>query len=70
MNTDFQTAEALVSAQKSNSGGLDILYEHPAWFEKLFAELDRRNVRVPEVLAPRHFFDPGTKNGAKVPLTG
>jgi hypothetical protein len=38
---------------------LGILYEHPAWFEKLFAELDRRGFAYSKLLAPDHFYDPG-----------
>jgi len=38
---------------------LGILYEHPAWFEKLFAELDRRGFAYTKLLAPDHFYDPG-----------
>jgi hypothetical protein len=37
---------------------LGILYEHPAWFERLFAELDRRGISYEKLLAPDHFFDP------------
>jgi hypothetical protein len=39
---------------------LGILYEHPAWFERLFAELDRRGVAYDKLLAPEQFFDPGS----------
>jgi hypothetical protein len=38
---------------------LAILYEHPAWFKPLFAELDRRGIPYQKLLAPDHFFDPG-----------
>jgi hypothetical protein len=37
--------------------GLAILYEHPAWFEKVFAELDRRGIAYQKLHAPDHFFD-------------
>lgn len=37
---------------------LAILYEHPAWFEKLFGELDRRGARYQKLLAPDFFFRP------------
>jgi RimK-like ATP-grasp domain len=40
---------------------LGILYEHPAWFERLFAELDRRGVAYDKLLAPDHFFNPGSR---------
>ncbi len=39
--------------------GLAVLYEHPAWFERLFAELDRRGTPYQKLLSPQHFFDPG-----------
>jgi len=35
-----------------------ILYEHPQWFESLFAELDRRGVPYERVHAARLAFDP------------
>jgi glutathione synthase/RimK-type ligase-like ATP-grasp enzyme len=37
-----------------------VLYEHPAWFEKLFAELDRRGVAYRKLPATEHFFDPAS----------
>ncbi|HMF74801.1 MAG TPA: hypothetical protein VK604_03985 [Bryobacteraceae bacterium] len=36
--------------------GLAVLYEHPAWFERLFAELDRRGLSYSKFLAPDHFY--------------
>jgi glutathione synthase/RimK-type ligase-like ATP-grasp enzyme len=38
---------------------IGILYEHPLWFEPLFAELDRRGVSYERIHAARHVFDPG-----------
>jgi hypothetical protein len=38
-----------------------ILYEHPLWFEPLFAELDRRGVPYEKVDAARHVFDPAER---------
>jgi len=38
---------------------LAILYEHPAWFEKVFAELDRRGIPYQKLLSPDHFYDVG-----------
>lgn len=38
---------------------IGILYEHPLWFEPLFAELDRRGVAYERLHAARHAFDPG-----------
>ncbi len=46
------------------SADLAILYEHPAWFEKVFAELDRRGVAYVKLHAPEHFFDPGSRDSS------
>ncbi len=43
------------------SADLAILYEHPAWFEKVFAELDRRGIDYVKLHAPEHFFDPESR---------
>ena len=40
-----------------------IYYEHPRWFEKLFAELDRRGVPYLRLDARRHQYDPHTGDG-------
>ncbi len=49
------------SRSTTNAGArtadLAVLYEHPAWFEKVFAELDRRGVDYVRLHAPEHFFD-------------
>jgi hypothetical protein len=37
---------------------LAILYEHPKWFEPLFAALDRRGVRFEAIRLSDHSFDP------------
>ncbi|MFN3944642.1 MAG: RimK family alpha-L-glutamate ligase [Allosphingosinicella sp.] len=37
---------------------LAILYEHPAWFEPLFAALDRRGIGFDRILLGGHSFDP------------
>ena len=37
---------------------LAIFYEHPAWFEPLFAALDRRGLAYAKVHAGDHLFDP------------
>lgn len=59
MQIDQLVAEPFAPFETENRGGLGILYEHPAWFEKLFAELDRRGVSYAKLLAPGHYFDPG-----------
>src|ERR1700733_2705694 len=38
---------------------LGVLYEPPAWFDRLFSELDRRGICYRKLLAPDHFYDPG-----------
>jgi hypothetical protein len=38
---------------------LAILYEHPSWFEPLFAALDRRGIAYDKLLLTDHSFDPG-----------
>ena len=40
------------------TASLAILYEHPAWFEPLFAALDRRGVDFVKVHSGDHRFDP------------
>ncbi|HEX9947443.1 MAG TPA: alpha-L-glutamate ligase [Allosphingosinicella sp.] len=39
---------------------LAILYEHPTWFEPLFAALDRRGVRYEAIRLSDHSFDPAS----------
>src|SRR6266853_1438017 len=57
MSSPSLLAESL--SEKANPQSvLSILYEHPAWFERLFAELDRRGAPYQKLLAPDHFFDP------------
>src|ERR1700685_822759 len=46
----------------STRGKLGVLYEHPVWFERLFAELDRRGIHYHKLLAPDHFYDPGARD--------
>jgi D-ala D-ala ligase C-terminus len=45
-----------------STGELGVLYEHPAWFDRLFAELDRRGIQYHKLLAPDHFYDPGARD--------
>lgn len=35
-----------------------VYYEHPEWFNKMFAEFDRRGIEVDRLLAHDHQFDP------------
>jgi glutathione synthase/RimK-type ligase-like ATP-grasp enzyme len=39
---------------------LAILYEHPLWFEPLFAALDRRGIGYSKIQLGDHHFDPGS----------
>jgi glutathione synthase/RimK-type ligase-like ATP-grasp enzyme len=40
---------------------IGVLYEHPLWFEPLFAELDRRGLDYERIEAHRHAFDPADR---------
>jgi len=41
---------------------IGILYEHPIWFQPLFAELDRRGLPYERIEAHRHRFDPASRS--------
>jgi RimK-like ATP-grasp domain len=45
-------------ALRNRRGPIAIYYEHPVWFERLFAELDRRGTPYLKVNALGHFYDP------------
>ncbi|MFQ5854331.1 MAG: RimK family alpha-L-glutamate ligase [Anaerolineae bacterium] len=45
-----------------NGRRLAIFYEHPEWFQPLFAELDRRDVAYDRLLAHEHCFDPAERH--------
>jgi hypothetical protein len=49
------TKETLSSAAKP----ISIFYEHPRWFDRMFAEFDRRGTPYRKIPADQHFFDPG-----------
>lgn len=56
-------------AVRHNSDGaaLAIYYEHPRWFERVFAALDRRGTSYRKYLTTDHVFEPGTRyDGARV----
>ncbi len=42
---------------------LALFYEHPRWFEPLFAELNKRGIPFVKLDAGSHFFDPSSLNG-------
>ena len=46
---------------------IDIFYEHPRWFDRVFAALDRRGIPYAKYLVTDHVFDPGAAySGAPV----
>ena len=42
---------------------IGIYYEHPHWFQPLFAELERRGIPFSRIHATQHHFDPAQLNG-------
>ncbi len=46
-------------ASQDLAAPIAIYYEHPHWFDRLFAELDRRGTPYLRVDADAHLFDPG-----------
>ncbi len=54
--------------EESVGARLAFLYEHPRWFEPLFAELERRGVAFEKLYAPDHFYaiEDGNKPQFKV----
>jgi NAD(P)H-dependent FMN reductase len=56
-------AEAVQRGKRNGHGGpIGVYYEHPHWFEPLFAELDRRGVAYERILADGHRFDPAASD--------
>jgi hypothetical protein len=41
---------------------LAVLYEHPQWFQPLFAALDRRGLKYEAIQLSGHSFDPAERN--------
>jgi hypothetical protein len=56
--TITQLASPATAAPHGLRGPIAIYYEHPIWFERLFAELDRRGTPYVKVHASAHHFDP------------
>ncbi len=50
-------------AARLGPGPLAVFYEHPVWFERLFAELDRRGTPYVKLHAGSHFYDPADVGG-------
>lgn len=56
-----QLTASPAAASRAARPGLDplaVYYEHPVWFERLFAELDRRGTPYVKLHAGSHFYDP------------
>ena len=45
-------------SQPAAAPDLAVFYEHPAWFQPLFAALDRRGVSWASIAIQDHLFDP------------
>jgi hypothetical protein len=54
--------DPVITSPDAPAATLGILFEHPAWFERLFNELNRRGVSYAKLLAPDHFYDPATRD--------
>jgi Carbamoyl-phosphate synthase L chain, ATP binding domain len=59
-----QEMEGRVSAHYQEPAQLAFLYEHPQWFAKIFAELERRRVPFDKIFIPDHFYDVGAPRPA------
>jgi glutathione synthase/RimK-type ligase-like ATP-grasp enzyme len=60
-------------AARLGQGPLAVYYEHPVWFERLFAELDRRGTPYVKLHAGSHFYDPaclGGNGGSRATVAG
>jgi hypothetical protein len=57
-------AEARSTASRGLPGPIAIFYEHPIWFERLFAELDRRGTPYVKVDATAHLYEPAELDAA------
>ncbi len=70
LSMSSQIAEVILPQnlhEKDVTAPLVFLYEHPQWFEPIFAELTRRGVAFDKVFIPDHFYDIGSdKPGFKV----
>ena len=51
-----------MSVSSPSAAQLAVLYEHPQWFQPLFAALERRGVRYVPVQLSGHIFDPASRD--------
>jgi hypothetical protein len=63
-NVETRVPDSLVQAPHV-SAALAIYYEHPRWFDRLFAELDRRGVPYERHHISSHAFDPSSARPAE-----
>jgi hypothetical protein len=52
----------------SRPESIAVYYEHPVWFERVFAELDRRKTSYVKVNAAHHHYDPSANGSEKFAL--
>lgn len=52
----------------SEQGTIAVYYEHPVWFERVFAELDRRKTPYVKINAAQHLYDPAANGHEKFSL--
>jgi hypothetical protein len=60
MSTNTIEAPVVIAAQNDSTvAPLAFFYEHPQWFNPIFAELDHRGVAYSKIFAPDHFYTAG-----------
>jgi hypothetical protein len=52
----------------SRRAPIAVYYEHPVWFERLFAEFDRRKTDYVKINAAHHYYDPSPNGNEKFAL--
>ena len=57
--TTIESPAAIAAGSRQASPSLAFFYEHPQWFNPIFAELDRRGVAYDKIHAPEHFYAAG-----------
>ena len=57
--TTIESPIAAAASSENRAASLAFFYEHPQWFNPIFAELDRRGVAYEKIHAPEHFYAAG-----------
>ena len=57
--TTVYTPVAATASSHNSAAPLAFLYEHPQWFNPIFAELERRRTPYAKIHAPEHFYAAG-----------